>query len=866
MIEQLIYTSVDEVVEGVPLSGWRVKEQTEGLSEEQVAALLSNLRAELKPIRELDGFPSIEEIDEADRRLVQLPTKWGTALLHTAPAGKDTTRRVNTCNHVVLEVGHDADATGFTVDSWRAPWWLAPFGPNAVRDSKLPHLESIVAGTDVSSARILDFLSVPGNLSMLCQMAEIVLAGPDAPMVIVPVQSTDESALWIASLCRLMTPLAARGLGWSTLERVANQTNLNDILRQGFDLICVPEDDVVSIDNNEARVHVVAKVPFQPSSPLGFLLQVLLTSEESYSQVIDVIEDVTALISDQTGLTRSWAVTLSAVYDDSILGSMNERESVGVSLAISRDLLECDTDAWCKNRFFQRLAADHLSKEERSPEEWQQLLLSSVPTNVTLLMKSVAKQFAFAGANDFLWLSSRRPEHPNIKIIMEQWSANESDAVLNDLIEAALLTIERNDNSLARSSHYVLQSFSTDNIRFPPDGYWTLIGQFLDPEIPERIQEDAFTLTVASKYRQSLLTYISNRILSNVSSNRKLVLPIGFEAREYEWLMSGVDIDSAPLVAVSYILSNSHTVSSMVMPKVVSMLQKIEVPFSISPSHDELFKRWCSVSDLNTLNNLEPEQKDLWLATVFLREFGSQQATEAAREYLEQASDTVLSGSSMSVGSGAALLSSWDNFLQVTSTPLDKVSHLEDAIEVLVSAAACQKIDSETLDEKTESIRARIAALRIVHAWANDQKNIPIKFQWEYADVTRLCAMSPEEIDKIFFPEETEVGNALMNAVVNVYKNRNVIEPSTSAPNDPMTPRKSLYAKFPQVSVQSTADTVIRILQSRFRVLRKEQQESTRELLLKQIKGEDAADWLHENTAGSWSLFPRKLRMFRRSN
>jgi len=104
--EQLLYTNVDHVVDGVERSGWQTMTQTAGLSDGDAGTLYALIDPTLNPVTPLSGFPTEQEVAAADRRLAQFWMDEGLVLVHTAPAGNDTTGRPNTMTHVVLAKHH----------------------------------------------------------------------------------------------------------------------------------------------------------------------------------------------------------------------------------------------------------------------------------------------------------------------------------------------------------------------------------------------------------------------------------------------------------------------------------------------------------------------------------------------------------------------------------------------------------------------------------------------------------------------------------------------------------------------------------------------------------------------------------------
>ena len=168
---QLLYTNVDRVAGGRAVSGWQTMEVSAGLDEAGATLMRGLIEPSLNPLRPLPGFPTPEEIGAAERRFAQVPTGIGTVLVHTAPAGVDTTGRPNTMSHLVLLPDEPAPAL-MTADLWRSPGWVAPFGPDRVRGSSLPDPAALVAGSAVDDDAVADFVAAAPRGPVLGAMAD----------------------------------------------------------------------------------------------------------------------------------------------------------------------------------------------------------------------------------------------------------------------------------------------------------------------------------------------------------------------------------------------------------------------------------------------------------------------------------------------------------------------------------------------------------------------------------------------------------------------------------------------------------------------------------------------------------------------
>ena len=65
--EQLLFGSVDLVIDGIESSGWQVIARSDGLEETAADDLVRWIEPELTTLRPLSGFPTEEEIRAADK-------------------------------------------------------------------------------------------------------------------------------------------------------------------------------------------------------------------------------------------------------------------------------------------------------------------------------------------------------------------------------------------------------------------------------------------------------------------------------------------------------------------------------------------------------------------------------------------------------------------------------------------------------------------------------------------------------------------------------------------------------------------------------------------------------------------------------
>ena len=322
-LEQLLYGSVDVVTDGVESSGWQVKAKTDGIAESRARELIQLIEPRLMPLRPLPGFPTEEEIERADRRLVHRGARHGSGavLLHTAPAGQDTTGRPNTMTHVVVDGSDDTARPLLGPSTWRAAWWSTPFGSEQMREAELPAAATIGPGETVTADSGLAVILEPGAGEVLTALADVVaqnemrsdaLAGQLAVLV---VDSADQAAQWLGALLRATAPEPARALTWSTLERVNGENDLENLRDGGFDIVAVPRHDLESLMRVPDRCIIVdASHPPQgiALTSFGALVQAMASDVGTWMAAQEAIDSwVLRGLFAQHGVTLAWPAAMA---------------------------------------------------------------------------------------------------------------------------------------------------------------------------------------------------------------------------------------------------------------------------------------------------------------------------------------------------------------------------------------------------------------------------------------------------------------------------------------------------------------------------------------------------------------------------
>ena len=397
-VEQMLYTNVDRVVDGQELSGWQTMATTAGMNERTTDWLRGLIDPSVTGMRPLPGYPTPEQIAAADRRLRQIPSAGGTVLIHTAPAGADSTGRTNSMTHALVLQPGQAAPTLRTSDLWRSPGWVVPFGAQAVRDAVLPPAEAFAPGDVITLDAVTDFVLQDGHGAVLAALAdalEPVLAsrvrayastsapaepsgGAEAVTVLLGVRSTDESALWIAALQRCCAPLTARHLGYSTLEAAGTTTDVDGIMSSTTDLACVPLEELRTVGTGRAGLIVLDPEGLTAGAPEGTwgrLVAAMTSSVGAWVAGQDGLDTVLSLISDHRELTPAWPLAMAEACEPGLFSTHGD-----VVANVDRELVTCQPAALAQNPYLTSILTDRLlGSTDTDPAVWYDKLCAVPP-------------------------------------------------------------------------------------------------------------------------------------------------------------------------------------------------------------------------------------------------------------------------------------------------------------------------------------------------------------------------------------------------------------------------------------------------------------------------------------------------------
>lgn len=466
--EQLLFGSVDLVIDGIESSGWQVIARSDGLEETAADDLVRWIEPELTTLRPLSGFPTEEEIRAADRRLVHRRIAGAPVLFHTAPAGQDTTGRPNTMTHVVVDRSENTMRPLLGPTAWRAPWWCTPFGPEQMRRAELPASDTLRPGTVVTDDSVLAHVLQPGAADPLGALADVVARNAERTdegqreLAVLVIDAVDDAAQWIGALLACTAVEPARCVAWSTLERAHGGRDLDRLRLSGLDIAAVPREDLRDRFDLPARCTVV-----DPSSPtrrtpetvFGRIVAAMAADPGLWLEAREAMDrEVMSQLVDQSGVSLAWPGAMAQARawlvqgDETVLFSRgysgNLRSDVeSVLLRASVPALE---EALPGTAEALRAAKEALIGEagQRTPQGWRELCLRIgdrlSPERALLL----GRRYLDAAILDPDWLRRDRtglePLPGTVRTALAEWSAGPGGTVeAAALVSTASRTLEQ---------------------------------------------------------------------------------------------------------------------------------------------------------------------------------------------------------------------------------------------------------------------------------------------------------------------------------------------------------------------------------------------------------------------------------------
>ena len=466
--EQLLFGSVDLVVDGNESSGWQVIARSDGLEETTADDLVRWIDPELTTLHPLSSFPTEEEIRAADRRLVHRCIAGAAVLFHTAPAGQDTTGRPNTMTHVVVDRSENTMRPLLGPAAWRAPWWCTPFGPEQMRRAELPPSDALRPGPVVTDDSVLAHVLQPGAADALGALADVVARNAERAdevqreLAVLVIDAVDDAAQWIGALLACTTVEPARGVAWSTLERVHGGRDLDRLRLSGLDIAAVPRDDLRDRFDLPARCTVV-----DPSSPttktpetiFGRIAAAMAADPGLWLEAREAMDrEVMRQLVDQSGVSLAWPAAMAQARAWLVRGEEGALFSRGYSGNLRSDvesvLLRASVPALDEalpgTAEDLRAAKEALIGEsgQRTPQGWRELcqrIGDRLSPERALLL---GRRYLDAAVLDSDWLRQDRTgleQLPGtVRTALAEWSVGpDGSAEATALVSAASRTLEQ---------------------------------------------------------------------------------------------------------------------------------------------------------------------------------------------------------------------------------------------------------------------------------------------------------------------------------------------------------------------------------------------------------------------------------------
>jgi hypothetical protein len=487
MKEQVLYTSADHLAQGREVSGWHVTEHSAGLTDAQAEALTGLVDQQLEPFTPLPGFPTQDQIARADRRLVHLARDGGSVLLHTAPAGLDTTGRPNTVTHIVQDMDEDSTRTCLGVRTWRADWWCTPFGPEQVREARLPGTDVIDEGPVVTFDSTAALLADPAHAAVVVALAEAI-AGRHG-LVLLVVESVDQAAQYIGALLRMCLPQPARELSWSLLQRIHGPGALDVLRRRGLDVVCTVPEDLENLPARGADIDVVDSRdpgPLAPTTPFGRFVAAMTADLGVWVSAVEAIDEVSGLLPDHRGTDLAWGAAMAQVLHPGLLEATFEGDIDpvvdGVLLGVQVPGLEASLQL--REAVEQRF----LRMDVSTPQAWLDRFRTLPPdTPPHGILRAMARMYLGSSVRDADWLLREGEPAPAIlRRAAAAWSeAEEHAADVATLVERASRSVEdqceggRTAEPLLR----LLGALQADGVTVPGDKAREMCGLVAHPNL-----------------------------------------------------------------------------------------------------------------------------------------------------------------------------------------------------------------------------------------------------------------------------------------------------------------------------------------------------------------------------------------------
>lgn len=495
--QQLLYTSVDHVVDGRASSGWQVKERSEELGDDLAQELVSLVQPQLTPIKNLTGFPTEAELASADRRLTQRVVHGMPVLLHTAPAGQDTTGRPNTVTHVLVDRSTETSRPLLGAGAWRAPWWSTPYGAEAVRGAALASQEAIVPGGAVTFDSIASLIDGGEAAPVLAALADVIALGEAAaasdrrPLAVLVIETADTLPLWLGALERTCAADAMRRTQWSSLERISSERDLEALRERGFSVVGVPREDLSNVHRMPPGCVVLD--PGSPTgvggprTPWGRFVQAMASSMAAWITALDALSLVENSLADQRGVTFAWNAAMAQIVSPGLLDDVFDGDVRAVAESIVTTTPVAGAGSGLLGRYLDEVVG---AMADAPVSTWYEALASmSDAAPVEGAASLLADRYMNAAVRDLDWMQSaaERAQRPAglLRRALEAWSSGFAGPQrVRDAVGTAERTLDAGegrgstgDRGPEERRARMLVALSSDGISLPED----VLSRFLIP-------------------------------------------------------------------------------------------------------------------------------------------------------------------------------------------------------------------------------------------------------------------------------------------------------------------------------------------------------------------------------------------------
>lgn len=530
--EQLLYTSVDHVVDGRASSGWQVKDRSEDMDDGLAQELVSLVQPQLNPIETLSGFPTEEEIAAADRRLTQRVVHGMPVLLHTAPAGQDTTGRPNTVTHVLVDRSGDGTRQLLGTSAWRAPWWSTPYGAEAVRGASLAPQEAIGPGGDVTFDRAAALIAGGSAGPVLAALADAIAHGVSAgssphSLAVLVIDRADDVPQWLGALERTCVAETARRIQWSTLERVSSERDLEALRDRGFSVVGVPRSDISSIGRVPSGCRIIDPESRagldEPRTPWGRFVRAMASDITVWIPAMDALAMVENNLVDQQGVPFAWSAAMAQIVSPGLLDEAFDGDARAAAVDVVTTSPVAGAGAGLLRRYLDEVV-DGL--EDASAGTWYEAL-SGMPEDAPVdgIVHMLAARYVDAAVQDRQWLEASperadRPAGP-LRRALEAWSAGSSgEEKVRTAVEIAQAAVDAGggrDRAGTRSPEErrarVLVALASDGITMPEDILSRFLFPIADGIVLRRSDVDSRTIEILpGPLRDRLRTLVDDRL------------------------------------------------------------------------------------------------------------------------------------------------------------------------------------------------------------------------------------------------------------------------------------------------------------------------------------------------------------------